>query len=267
MRYQIISKSQAVLGEGISIKPDKSLISWVDITGNKVHWKSLKTESEGCITDLEFPSCTFSDENFGVYISHSGGIDWVDGNFRNRINRTNWFPNDCGIRCNDGKMDAAGNIWISTMSISHLENEGSIWFWDRKSTPKLILDSLTIPNSIAIDNLRNRVYFADSREGSIYYGEISTKGNSITGIHEFYSSSQGVPDGSTLDAEGNLWNTRWDGSAILKIRPSGVIDLELPTPFERPTSCVLGENSNEMYVTSAYKEGDSLGGYTIRLNY
>jgi len=267
MRYQIISKSQAILGEGISIKPDKSLISWVDITGNKVHWKSLETETEGCITDLEFPSCTFSDENSGVYISHAGGIDWVDNSYQNRVNCTTWLPRDSGLRCNDGKMDAAGNIWISTMSISHLENQGSIWFWNRKSSPILVIDNLTIPNSIAIDNLRNRVYFADSHEGFIYYGELSTKGNSITTIHEFHSSSRGVPDGSFLDSEGNLWNARWDGSALIKLRPSGVIDLELPTPFERPTSCVLGTNSHELYVTSACKEGDSLGGHTIRMNY
>ena len=266
MHYEVVSRSRAILGEGISIRPDKSVISWVDITDNKVHWKSLKTENEGFLTGFVFPSCTFSDKDSGIYISHSGGIDWLDSNFKNRINCTSWFPSDCGIRCNDGKMDAAGNIWISTMSISHLENQGSIWFWDRKSKPKLVLDNLTIPNSISIDNLRNRVYFADSHEGAIYYGKLSKKQNSIKSIHEFYRSNQGIPDGSTLDEEGSLWNARWDGSAILKLRPSGEIDLELKTPFERPTSCVFGVAPNEVYVTSACKEGDSLGGHTIRLN-
>ena len=266
MTYKVISNSRAILGEGISIRPDKSVISWVDITSNKVHWKNLKTEKEGSLASFIFPSCTFSDKDFGVYISHSGGIDWVDCNFENRVNCTNWFPSDIGIRCNDGKMDAAGNIWISTMSISHLKNQGSIWFWDRKSKPTLVLDNLTIPNSISIDSSRNRVYFADSHEGAIYYGNLSTKRNSIKSTHEFYRSIQGIPDGSTLDEEGNLWNARWDGSAILKLRPSGVIDLEITTPFERPTSCVFGVDSNEVYVTSACKEGDSLGGHTIRLN-
>jgi sugar lactone lactonase YvrE len=95
---------------------------------------------------------------------------------------------------------------------------------------------------------------------------LSTKRNSIKSTHEFYRSNQGIPDGSTLDEEGNLWNARWDGSAILKLRPSGVIDLEITTPFERPTSCVFGVDSNEVFITSACKEGDSLGGYTIRLN-
>lgn len=52
----------------------------------------------------------------------------------------------------------------------------------------------------------------------------------------------------------------------LEFRPSGVIDLEIATPFERPTSCVFRVDSNEVFVTSAYKEGDSLGGHTIRLD-
>ena len=265
MHYRVISKSQSMLGEGISIKPNKSVISWVDIEGNKVHWKSLETEDEGCLTGFQFPSCTFSDENSGVFISHAGGIDWVDINYQNRTSCITWFPSDSGLRCNDGKMDAEGNIWISTMSISHLENQGSIWFWDRKSKPILVMDNLTVPNSIAIDNSRNRVYFADSNKGAIYFGELSTRRNSFTATHEFYRSNQGVPDGSTLDPEGNLWNTRWDGSAILKISPAGVVGLEVPTPFARPTSCVFGKNVNELYVTSAAKQNDPLGGSTVRI--
>lgn len=265
MHYSVISKSQSILGEGISIKPNKSVISWVDIEGNKVHWKNLESDAEGCLTEFKFPSCTFSDENSGVFISHVGGIDWVDYNYQNRMSCTTWFPSDSGLRCNDGKMDAEGNIWISTMSISYLENQGSIWFWDRKSKPILVMDNLTIPNSIAIDDLRNRIYFADSLKGTIYFGKLSTKRNSITETKEFYRSNQGVPDGSSLDSEGNLWNTRYDGSAILKILPDGVVGLEVPTPFERPTSCVFGTNVNQLYVTSAAKQSDPLGGSTVRI--
>ena len=54
MSYKVISNSRAILGEGISIRPDKSVISWVDITSNKVHWKNLKTEKEGSLLQVLF---------------------------------------------------------------------------------------------------------------------------------------------------------------------------------------------------------------------
>ena len=265
MQYTIISNTQSVLGEGISLRPNTSEISWVDITENQVHWKNWESGEMGSLSDFESPSCTFSDGKSGIFVSHLGGIAWLDRNYRNSKSCTSWFTKDSGLRCNDGKMDAAGNIWISTMSVSHLEHQGAIWFWDRKSKPTLVVDNLTIPNSIAVDEMRNRLYFADSHEGVIYSAQLATNRDSIISTREFYRSDSGVPDGSTLDLEGNLWNTRWDGSAIHKISPSGIVEYEFSTPFERPTSCTFGADSGELFVTSAAKQGDSLGGHTVRI--
>ncbi len=121
MQYTIISNTQAVLGEGVSLRPNTSEISWVDITENQVHWKNLESGEMGSLSDFDSPSCTFSDGNSGIYVSHLRGIAWLDRNYRNSKSCTSWFSRDSGLRCNDGKMDAAGNIWISTMSVSHLE--------------------------------------------------------------------------------------------------------------------------------------------------
>jgi len=266
MDYKVISSSQATLGEGISKKSSKSEIAWVDITGNKVHWKNLITGKEGTLTDFQLPSCTFSDHKGGMFISHVGGIDWVDSKYQNRQACTSWFSKDSGIRCNDGKMDKYGNIWISTMSVSHLENHGSIWFWDRKSKPILVVDNLTIPNSIAIDNLRNRFYFADSQKNIIYAGKLLSSRNQVNSICEFHKSIDGEPDGSTLDNEGNLWNARWGGSKIIKINSNSEVEFQLLTPFTRPTSCVFSRDEKQLFVTSALAQDDLVGGKTIMFN-
>jgi sugar lactone lactonase YvrE len=265
MNYEVISSSRATLGEGISIRPNRSEVSWVDIEGNKVFWKNLESNDEGMLSDFELPSCTFSDGDSGTFISHLGGIDWVDKKYRNRQYCTTWFPRDSGLRCNDGKMDRKGNIWISTMSISHFENQGSIWFWDRKSKPILVLDNLSIPNSIAIDEARNKIYFADSAHQIIYHGNLNSDQNGIDSIKTFYSSKSGTPDGSTLDKQGNLWNTRWDGSTVVKISPNGEKLGELITPFLRPTSCVFLHDNVNLLVTSAISHNDVHSGHTVKI--
>jgi len=266
MQYEVISNSRATLGEGISIRPNKAEVSWVDIEDNKVFWKNLDSGESGVLLDFEFPSCTFSDGDAGMFISHLGGIDWVDKNYENRQACTTWFPKDSGLRCNDGKMDGRGNIWISTMSISHLSNQGAIWFWDRKSQPSLVVDNLTIPNSIAVDEVRDKIYFADSAKNTIYHGNLSSGSNSIYSIQDFFFSRHGTPDGSTLDPSGNLWNTRWEASSVLKINWEGEVIADISTPFSRPTSCVLSHSNNELLVTSASTENDSLSGYTVRID-
>lgn len=265
MNYDVISSSPATLGEGISIRPNKSEISWVDILGNKVFWKNLDTNEEGVLSDFELPSCTFSDGDHGTFISHLGGIDWVDKNYRNRRHCTSWFPKDSGLRCNDGKMDLKGNIWISTMSIHHHENQGSIWVWDRKSKPVLVLDNLSIPNSIAVDEERNKIYFADSAKQIIYHGNLTSDRNQIDSIRTFFSSRSGTPDGSTLDFQGNLWNTRWDASSVLKISPDGEVLGEVDTPFLRPTSCVFSHENMDLLVTSARTDNDLNSGHTVKI--
>ncbi len=57
------------------------------------------------------------------------------------------------------------------------------------------------------------------------------------------------PDGSTVDAEGFLWNAQWGG---VRYSPAGEVDLILSVPVSQPT-CVAfgGSNLNMLFVTSA----------------
>ena len=66
------------------------------------------------------------------------------------------------------------------------------------------------------------------------------------------------PDGSTVDTEGCLWNAQWGASKVVRYRPNGSVDLELPVPTSQPT-CVAfgGAERNLLFVTSAWLEMSS----------
>jgi sugar lactone lactonase YvrE len=62
----------------------------------------------------------------------------------------------------------------------------------------------------------------------------------------------GVPDGSTVDADGCLWNAQWGGSRVVRSAPTGAIDLELPLPVSQPTClCFGGVGMNLLFVSTA----------------
>ena len=62
----------------------------------------------------------------------------------------------------------------------------------------------------------------------------------------------GVPDGSTVDAEGYLWSAHWGGWRITRYAPDGRVDRVVEMPVKNPTSCAFGGAAMEtLFVTSA----------------
>lgn len=63
----------------------------------------------------------------------------------------------------------------------------------------------------------------------------------------------GLPDGMTIDTDGNLWIACFDGSQVIKVDPvAGNVLQSIPIPALQVTSVAFGgKNLNELYVTSA----------------
>ena len=262
-----ISEKKTRLGEGISVGTKNHDIFWVDIDSNAVFWKSGQDSVAIEYNKWSLPSCTFQGNDEWVFIAHAGGIDRFSKGSQISEHCISWFDSSSGLRCNDGTMDAYGNIWISTMSTEHTVGHGSIWFWDKKSNPRLVLDSLTIPNSIAVDTKNRKLYIGDSHIGEIQVADLDYIAMESFEFKTFLPSqtSLGTPDGSTLDEFGNLWNTRWDGSSIIRINRGGEIEKIIKLNFSRPTSCALDYEQSHIYVTSAIQPNEVQSGHTFQI--
>jgi len=77
----------------------------------------------------------------------------------------------------------------------------------------------------------------------------------IDNQRNFAQFDRGYPDGSSVDAEGYLWNCRWQGSCVVRFAPDGSVDrvVEIDSPLV--TSCAFGgANLDTLYVTTARYE-------------
>jgi L-arabinonolactonase len=62
----------------------------------------------------------------------------------------------------------------------------------------------------------------------------------------------GLPDGSTVDAEGGLWNARWQGHRVVRHRPDGSVDRAVELPVPNVTCVALGgPDLDTLYITTA----------------
>jgi gluconolactonase len=68
----------------------------------------------------------------------------------------------------------------------------------------------------------------------------------------------GMPDGMSVDANGNLWVAFWTGSAVRCFDGENGKQLdEISCPTPRITSCVFaGENLDQLIITSAREENE-----------
>ena len=63
---------------------------------------------------------------------------------------------------------------------------------------------------------------------------------------------EGVPDGSCVDVEGGVWNTRFGGSSVQRYLPDGTIDVLVNLPVSQLTCCCIGgKNMNRLFISSA----------------
>lgn len=156
-------------------------------------------------------------------------------------------------RLNDGKADRRGRLWVGTMNAQAFEPEGGLY----RVAPDLGVErqfgDIIIPNSIAFSPDDRTFYFADTRRFTIWAFDFDLQEGRIASRRVFADARDhpGRPDGSTVDAEGFLWNAEIMGGRLVRYAPDGRIDRIVELPVPRPTSCAFGGAAlDTLYVTS-----------------
>lgn len=262
VRIRHISETKCLLGEGVDLHYPTGKLAWVDIEFGRVFVSDLQLSKEEIYENLEFPSKIFFDENGALFVLHQQGISRFCSEKKAFELEFQWPFEMDNLRFNDAARIDDKTYCVSTLSTKGECDVGEVWLWNIHRKPIRLVSNLSIPNSIVYDRLLDRLYFCDSKTGVISFLHLKANHSYLDFCH-FSEVRIGVPDGSTIDEFGNLWNCRWEGGCILIFNTNGnqVKRIELPT--RRPTSCKLSSISNSLIVTSASADGSSIDGHTI----
>lgn len=118
-----------------------------------------------------------------------------------------------------------------------------------------------IANTLCWSPDARRVYFGDTLANCIWSYVTAAEGLSNRRVHA-EGHARGLPDGSAIDAAGDLWNCRYGGGCILRIAPDGRLreTVELPVP-NITTATFGGADLRTLSVTTA--NGGALGGHRL----
>jgi len=157
-----------------------------------------------------------------------------------------------GHRFNDGRCDRQGRFWVGTMHNLTRAPEGALYRLEPGGTLAPVLRGLCIPNSLAWSPDGRTLYFADSLHHAISRYDYDPATGAIGPAQPFVRTTKpGFPDGSTVDADGFLWNAEFNGGRVVRYAPDGRVDRVIAVPVPRPTSCAFGGSGlDTLFVTT-----------------
>jgi len=255
---ELFIDSRCELGEGPFWHPLQERLFWFDILN-----KTLFSATSGGIMvdrftfDATVTAAAVIDHDH-LAIASAAGLFKLQLSTDTRELLTPLDPDSSATRTNDGRVNAAGGLWIGTMG---LKDPGKIaagsLYQVRSGKVTELLSDLFIPNATCFSPDGRRAYFADTIVGTIRTIETDPEtGLPIGEWTEFADASHpGLPDGAVVDAEGFVWNARWEGSCVIRFAPDGRVDRVVKVPVNRPTCPAFGgKDLKTMYITTA-REG------------
>ncbi len=251
---RLVVDCRAKLGEVPVWDVEEQTLYWVDIEGRRLY---RLDPANGATAQWDFPErigsfalrrsgglvCAF-ESGLAFFDPPSGDIEWI-ARPEAMIRRN---------RMNDGKCDRAGRFWVGSMDDRLQEHTGSLFRLDPDRSVHRMDGAIGISNSLAWSPDNRIFYFADTMDGTIYAYDFDLAAGTIANKRVFATTKDqpGNPDGSTIDAEGFLWNAQWDGWRLVRYAPDGRVDRIVNLPVQKPTSCMFGgADLATLYVTSA----------------
>lgn len=162
-------------------------------------------------------------------------------------------------RINDGRCDRQGNFVFGTLNEDpRRARTGSFYrLCTDGRLETLPLGGVAIPNSICFSPDGTRMYYGDTHLGVIWCCDYGARLEDIRNERVFVdlAGQPGSPDGSTVDAEGYVWNAQWGGGRVVRYAPDGRADRVLAVPASQPTCvCFGGSDLSRLFITTARDE-------------
>jgi L-arabinonolactonase len=153
---------------------------------------------------------------------------------------------------NDGRCDARGRFWVGSMSKTMARASGRLYRLERGRLDVLDED-IWVSNGVCFSPDDTKMYFADSHVKTIFVYDFDLAAGTLGRRRVFATiDGPGVPDGSSVDTEGFVWNAVFDAGCLLRFAPDGRVDRTVKLPVSRPTACAFGgPDLATLYVTTA----------------
>lgn len=257
----LILDAKDVVGESIVWSAAERALYWVDIVGSRIHRLEPQILRHHTWPTPELPTSIGQREGGGFIVG-----------LRRRV--CLWQPDGCfetfavpepdlpGNRLNEGVVAPDGTFWVGTMQdnigpdlgpMDMMGNTGALYrIAPDGGVARLSEDSFGITNTMVWLN-DGTFITADTLRNELYAYRYDRPAHRLLDRRVLARIEGGLPDGSTRDAKGHIYNARVAGGAsIACLGPDGELLSRIMLPCTSPTSCTFGsEDLSTLFVTSS----------------
>ncbi|HYH55030.1 MAG TPA: SMP-30/gluconolactonase/LRE family protein [Anseongella sp.] len=247
------------MGEGPLWMPESNRLMWVDIERGLIFEYDVKEHRTyyrqlGRRVSLLVPA----EDKDCLILGLQGGLARLslsDG-------RLQWMADiekeKADNRCNDGRADTAGRLWVGTMSTRFDTGAGALYLVKEDLTPRRKIGEVSISNGLVWSPDNARMYYIDTptqRIQSFFFdpesGEIAFEKIAVEIPREL-----GSPDGMAIDAAGMLWVAHYGGFGVFRWNPfTGRLLEKISLPVPNVTACTFGgKDLDTLFITTARQE-------------
>ena len=246
------------LGEGPVWDVDTGVLWWLDGTGRRVGNPSIwrldpRTDAVASWSLDHDVGALAVRRNGGLVLALDDGFYLFDPATGTLQLITLIEADEPRSRLNDGKVDRRGRFVAGGMDDKEELAICGLWRLDPDFTVTRIEAGIICTNGPCWSPDDGTFYVADTFVDEFWAYDYDIETGAVSNRRVFATTRDvpGVPDGSTVDAEGCLWNAELISGDLVRYDPNGNVERRIGFPVANITSVMFGgENLDEIYVTS-----------------
>ncbi|MCV3271858.1 SMP-30/gluconolactonase/LRE family protein [Roseobacter sinensis] len=246
------------LGEGPVWDVQTQCLYWVDSTGRRVGnhaiWRldPASGDVDSWPLDRDVGAMALRENGTAILALDDGfyGFDFESG-ATDLIAKVSDDPSRA--RLNDGKCDRAGRFFAGGMDDKEELGICGLWRLDPDLSLTRVEEGIICSNGPCWSPDDRMFYFADTFQNEIWAYDYDLSTGDLSNRRVFASTSEdtGFADGSTVDAEGYLWNAQVISGDLIRYAPDGTVERRISMPVRNITSVMFGgPDLMDIYVTS-----------------
>ncbi|MFM9978507.1 MAG: SMP-30/gluconolactonase/LRE family protein [Sphingomonadaceae bacterium] len=253
MRIEVLIDVKTRLGEGPLWDVDEQRLYWLDGVAGTIY---RCTAQGGEVRAWDLP-CRIGSlalrEGGGAVVALASGIHLLDfdtGDTQFVVNPEIDRPDNV---LNDGKVDRQGRFVFGSMDSGETSPSGALYRLNLDLSVHRIDDGIICSNGPCWSPDGKTFYFQDSYAGEIRAYDYHAITGNVANRRSFAKlvTETGAADGSTVDAEGCVWNAQIFDGMLVRYRPDGQVDRMIKMPVKKVTSVMFGGPGLDiLYVTS-----------------